>query len=356
MVTRRFEDVQRRIVESRLQGFLVTFLPNIYYLTGFTGSHAVLVMRQGKSMLFTDARYISQAKAEVKDLGVCIAAGSLFEAVQKKGLIKRKERFGIEADSLLLSHFEKLKHLFHQTVLVQTKSLVEQIRIRKDEVEISKIRRAVQITDKVFDKILGILKPGIRELEIAAEISYWHRSYGAESDAFEPIVASGIRGAMPHGRASDKKIRRGEMVTIDLGCRVEGYQSDLTRTIAVGKPPDELKRMHHIVRDAQQQAVEMATSGIAASTLDGIARRGIRLNGYGKFFSHSLGHGLGLEVHELPHVSVRSKDILDENCVITIEPGVYVPGLGGVRIEDDVVIRRGGCELLNKSPRELIVL
>jgi Xaa-Pro aminopeptidase len=194
------------------------------------------------------------------------------------------------------------------------------------------------------------------ELEVAAEITYWHKRFGAESEAFDAIVASGIRGAFPHARASARKIKKGDMVTIDMGCRVDGYHSDLTRTVSVGKPLSEMKKIYAVVLEAEQRSLNEAQAGVQVSSLDAIARKSIGAKGYGKYFCHSLGHGLGLEVHEMPHVSSKSKDILKNGSVITLEPGIYIPQLGGVRIEDDVVVREECNEVLNKAPKELVIV
>ncbi len=226
----------------------------------------------------------------------------------------------------------------------------------KDEGEVALIRYATRITDKVFRKILSLVRPGVRECDIAAEISYWHRKYGAECDAFDPIVASGERGALPHARASEKIIRRGEMVILDFGCCYRGYHSDLTRTVSVGKPSAEMKKVYRIVYDAQMKAIDAVHSGVSARSVDAVARKHIRQNGYGRYFIHSLGHGLGIHVHEPLRLSVLSKSILQTGNVMTIEPGIYIPGCGGVRIEDDIVVKENGCEVLTKSPKELITV
>ena len=226
----------------------------------------------------------------------------------------------------------------------------------KDDHEVEMIRRAVGISDKVFDDVLKVIRVGVRELEVAAEISYLHKSLGAERDAFETIVASGERSALPHARATEKKIKAGELLTLDFGCVVNGYNSDITRTIAIGKTSIRAKRMYDVVREAQQEAIESAKGGIWAKDLDAVARKRIERLGYGKYFNHSLGHGLGLHVHERPKVSQLSKERLRSGSVITIEPGVYLPKFGGVRIEDDVLLTESGCVVLNKATKEFIVI
>ncbi len=356
MFARRLEAVRQRISESRLHGFLVTSLPNIRYLTGFTGSNAILFLSKERAHFFTDSRYRNQAPGEVREALVTIASGSLLEAFSRHAVVSAKERIGFEARSLSVAVFNTLKRSVWKGKLVPSIDLIERIRAFKDADEISKIKRAAEITDRVFNKILTILKPGIRELDIAAEIAYWHRRLGAESEAFDAIVASGVRGANPHARASMNKIQYGEMVTIDMGCRVDGYHCDLTRTVSVGKPRSEMKKIYAAVLDAQRKSIGEARAGVKTRALDGIARKSIRDKGFGKYFSHALGHGLGLEVHELPRVSLRSKEVLMEGSVITIEPGIYIPLLGGVRIEDDIVIRKHGNEILSKVPKDLVTL
>jgi len=356
MASQRLEDVRRRLSESRLQGFLVTSPPNVYYLTGFSGSSGILFVTRDSQVLITDGRYKNQVRSETSGIRVVVATGSLLSALSLSNTLHKTGRVGFEAATIGYAEQQNLTKLFPRVRWVSTSFVVENNRSRKDGEEVLKIRRAVEITERVFNKILAIIKAGIREIEVAAEISYLHKSFGAESDAFEPIVASGIRGALPHGRASDRKIQRGEMVTIDLGCRYQGYHSDLTRTVAIGKPSSEIRKAYKVVLEAQTMAIEHARSGISARSLDGIARRYIKQKGYAKQFNHSLGHGIGLELHELPRISSRCTERLVENNVITIEPGIYVPGLGGVRIEDDILIRRTDCEVLSTLTRDLIIL
>ncbi len=356
MTSRRIEEVRRVLVTSRLHGLLVTSPPNVRYLTGFSGSNAVALVGKGDAVLISDARYREQLEAEVKGIRTIIARGSLFEELVRSRILSKGERIGFEAGSLPVSTYTKVRGILKRIRLVPTVSLVERVRTRKDESEINAIRQAARISDKVFGKILTILKPGIREQEVAAEISYWNRFYGADANAFDPIVASGVRGALPHGRATAKELKHGEMVTIDMGCRFGGYRSDLTRTVSLGRPRRDVKTLYRVVREAQERALALASPSMKASALDSIARSYIRKKGFGKFFPHALGHGLGLDIHEMPLVSAKGTDILEANTVITVEPGIYVPGVGGVRIEDDIVLREGGVEILTKSPKHLIEL
>jgi Xaa-Pro aminopeptidase len=243
-----------------------------------------------------------------------------------------------------------------RTVLVPSRGLVEELTVVKDPYELECIRQAVAVTDQVFQEILPEIRPGVSELEIAAEISYRHRRHGAEGDAFEPIVASGSRGASPHARASTRRIRTGEFVTLDFGCKVDGYCSDLTRTVALGRIARTLRAAYAAVLAAQREAIDAAHAGMIASELDAVARSRLAADGYARYFTHSLGHGVGLRIHEQPRVSRLSSERLQVSSVITIEPGIYIPGCCGVRIEDDVVLTSSGCTVLTNTPKELLIL
>lgn len=356
MTERRLQAVRSKLKSHRLDALLVTFLPHVRYLTGFSGSNGICLITETDQFFLTDGRYRTQVQEEVKGFNVLVSSKSLFEEIAKRKFLAGRKRVGIEAQALTVGQFRSLKKHLSRASLVETNNFVEEIASVKEESEIDAIRRAVEITGRVFQKILESIKDGISELDVAAEISYLHRKFGAEADAFEAIVASGERGALPHARATSKKIKRGELVTIDMGCRYQGYHSDLTRTVSVGKPSHELRRIYDVVRDAQSLALQAAKSGMKARALDKLARSHIRRQGFGKYFNHSLGHGLGLQVHEMPRVSSLSKETLRAGNVITIEPGIYVPGVGGVRIEDDVVIRNGTCEVLTTVTRGLLIL
>jgi Xaa-Pro aminopeptidase len=356
MFSRRLQEVRKHLENSRLDAFLVSHLPHIRYLTGFSGSNALFIITPRNQHLFTDRRYRDQVKTETRGLQIHISKNGLYESAQQSRVLTGKQRIGIESHYLSVASLTSIKKLFPRSSIVQKQSVVEDVAAVKDDFEIRSIKRAVTITDRVFQKVLHYLKPGVRELEIAAEISYWHMREGATGDAFEPIVASGPRGALPHGRASEKEIKRGELVTLDFGCIYNGYRSDLTRTVAVGRPTEKGVKIYGVVLEAQRRAIDAAHAGIKARKLDGLARSYIRRRGFGKYFSHSLGHGLGFEIHEQLRLSATSKDILNAGNVVTVEPGIYIPGFGGVRIEDDILIRQNDCEILNRATKELIIL
>jgi Xaa-Pro aminopeptidase len=352
----RLRKIQQTLRERKLSSLLVTHLPNVRYLTGFSGTTGLCVVGEEGNYFLTDFRYKEQSEHEITGFKIIIAKDSLFEELQKRRIFRGAERVGVEGNFLPYAEFQKLRRLFKRVRFVPQAELVESVSSIKDEKEIALIRAAARISDRVFQDVLGVLKPGVRELEVSAEISYLHKFFGAEHDAFETIVASGARGALPHGVASTKKIRRGEFVTLDFGCVYRGYCCDITRTVAVGEPGKKLREVYRVVQDAQMKAIEAAKAGVVAKDLDAVARRHIERSGYGRHFGHSLGHGIGLQVHEPPRISWMSSYRLQRGNVITIEPGIYLPGTGGVRIEDDILVLNGKSIVLNKAPKELLLL
>ena len=356
MFKRRLHEVRKHLETSELDALLVSHLPHVRYLTGFSGSNGLCIITSSKQFFFTDNRYREQSRTEIDGFEIIVTSDTLLKAARKRGMLNGKKKAGFESDYLNVSMFENLKKIFPSASFVSKRSLIESISAVKEEPEIETMKHAAAITDKVFKKVLLALKPGVKELDIAAEISYWHPRFGAEGDAFESIVASGSRGALPHGRATEKKILKGEFVTLDFGCTYRGYNSDLTRTVAVGKPTERARRMYGIVLEAQCKAIEATRPGVPARNLDRVARNHIRRKGFGKYFSHSLGHGLGIEIHEPLRISEKSKDLVKTGNVFTIEPGIYIRGFGGVRIEDDVVVRDSGCEVITHSPKELLIV
>jgi Xaa-Pro aminopeptidase len=356
MIQRRLTAVRTAMAELRLQAFLVTEMTHIRYLTNFSGSSGLCVITPKKQFFITDRRYKSQAPLEVDGFTIVIVKQRLFPLIAEKSLISKQARIGFESDHMTVADMKNLKKLLPGRTFKSATKILETVTAIKDDREIALVRHAAHITDKVFKKILKLIRPGIRECDIAAEISYWHRKYGAECDAFDPIVASGERGALPHAKASDKIIRNGEMVVLDFGCRYCGYHSDLTRTIAVGKPPAEMRKIYKIVFEAQKKAIDTVHNGVAARSVDAVARKHIRQAGYGRYFIHSLGHGLGIHVHDPMRLSALSTAKLQTGNVVTIEPGIYIPGSGGVRIEDDIVVREYDCDVLTTSPKELIIV
>ena len=356
MIHQKLKAVRVLMTALRVQSLLVTELEHVRYLTGFSGSSGLCLVTPTRQFFITDRRYKSQAPQEVNGFKIIIAKQTLFPLLAERKLIPPRSRVGFESQNISVADMNSLKKMLPLRRFIPATSILENVTAVKDEKEIELIRSAAGISDKVFKKLLTIVRPGVRECDIAAEISYWHRRYGAECDAFDPIVASGERGALPHARASEKIIRRGELVVLDFGCRYHGYNSDITRTLAVGNPSSEMKKIYQIVLDAQIKAIDAVRSGVTARSIDAVARKHIRQKGYGRFFIHSLGHGLGIHVHDPLRVSAVSNSVLETGNVVTIEPGIYLPDRGGVRIEDDIVVRDKGCEILTTSSKELIVV
>lgn len=352
----RLQNIRDQIQESKLDGFLITFLPHVRYVSNFSGSAGICLITDKSNYFISDGRYMQQASEEVKFFKLITAIDGLFSEVSNRKLLKSNSRIGVDGNTLILSHLKELRKLFPKVQFIPKANFIDEIASVKDEFEIEQIRKAVSITDFIFENIIKKIKPGMRELDIAAEITYLQRTFGADKDAFQPIVASGKNSAFPHAKASTKKICTGEMVTLDFGCVVNGYHSDMTRTVFIGSPRQKAVKIYKTVLKAQQKTIAAAVPGISVKDLDSVARDFIKDSGYGEYFSHSLGHGIGLQIHEQPKISAYNKAILQAGNVITIEPGIYIPEYGGVRIEDDVVIRDGPPEILNKSTKELTVL
>jgi Xaa-Pro aminopeptidase len=352
----RLEKLRARFDEYKIDAFLITFLPHLRYITGFSGSNGLALVTRNSAYLVTDGRYGAQVRAETTGWKIFITTTDIVEELGKNKLLRPRRRVGFDGNSILYSQLKNLKRIMPSVKFLPLVDTIEKLACVKDESEIASIRRAVEVTDHVFTELLGILKPGISEVDIAAEISYRHRKHESEGDGFEPIIASGERGSLPHGKPSQKKLKSGEMITLDFGCLVNGYHSDMTRTVAVGRPKAEMKKIYQVVYDAQRIGIDAIKSGKKAAEIDHAARAYINEKGYEKYFRHSLGHGIGLQIHEQPRLSLISKATLQPGNVITVEPGIYVPGIGGVRIEDDVVVRDGHCDILTASPKELIIL
>jgi Xaa-Pro aminopeptidase len=338
-----------------VDAFFISHPPHLRYLCGFSGSNGFGLVTPRQNILFTDGRYATQARKEAKGWTISIT-DTPFEEMGRRNLLRNGWRLGVDGNALPYATYLSLKKKFPDVAIVSKVGTIDRIAAVKDDSEIRMVKRAIAITDTVFAEILDVIRPGMTELDVAAEISYRQRRHGAEADAFEAIVASGPRGALPHGRASARKIKSGEFVTLDFGCVYRGYHSDLTRTVSVGRPNREWKKIYQTVHDAQSHAIDHARNGMMAKDLDAIARSHIKRAGYEKYFIHSLGHGLGLQIHEPPRISSRSLTRLQAGNVVTIEPGIYIPETGGVRIEDDILIENGHCTVLTRSRKDLVIL
>lgn len=353
----RLRRLKQRVAGEGLDAFLVCHRPNILYLVSFHGSAGLLVVTPRRAVLFTDGRYRTQAAREVRGARLVIARGSLVAAAAEWLRGQQARCVGVEAQRLDVASFEHLRStLGKKTRLVPTSGWVESLRAVKDAREVASIRRAVQLGSQVFDQVLPLVRPGVRELDLAAEIEYRMKRAGATGPAFETIVASGPRAALPHARASAKRLRKNELVIFDLGAIVEDYCSDMTRTVYLGRPSARVWSLYAAVREAQQRAFEALRPGVAAGAVDAAARQTLKAHRLDRYFPHSTGHGLGLEIHEEPRLAGGVHARLAPGQVVTIEPGVYVPGWGGVRLEDVVCIRPDGAERLTPTPHGLIAL
>jgi Xaa-Pro aminopeptidase len=344
--------------ERELPAMLVTDMENIRYLSGFTGSNAAVVVTGSEARFITDSRYTVQAGKECPGFTIRTCASSagmadtVAEQLQEMGLT----RLGFEADHLTVAAFEKWREKLPEIEWLPAEGVVEALRMVKDAEELKRIREAAALADRTFEHILPYLKPGASERDIAIEIEYFMKRAGAEKEAFDTIVASGARSAMPHGRASEKLLEAGDFVTMDFGARLHGYHSDLTRTVVIGKATERQREIYETVREAQETGLKAIRAGVTGKDADAAARAVIEAKGFGENFGHGLGHGLGRTVHDGGSLSPRSETTLAAGMVMTVEPGIYLDGWGGVRIEDDVVVTENGCEVLTRSTKELLEL
>ncbi|RDE31778.1 aminopeptidase P family protein [Parageobacillus thermoglucosidasius] len=351
----KLEKLRALFAEYDIDGMLVTNPYNRRYITGFTGTAGVAVISQDKAVFITDFRYIEQASKQVQGFEIVKHTGPIVEEVAKQVARLHIQKLGFEQEDVSYATFKAYEQAVNAE-LVPTSLVVEKLRLIKSESEIKILKEAAAIADAAFEHILSFIRPGVKEIEVANELEFFMRKQGATSSSFDTIVASGYRSALPHGVATDKVIEKGELVTLDFGAYYNGYCSDITRTVAVGEISDELKTIYNIVLEAQLRGMKGIKPGMTGKEADALTRDYITEKGYGDYFGHSTGHGIGLEIHEGPTLSARSDIVLAPGMVVTVEPGIYIPGLGGVRIEDDTVVTENGNEALTHSPKELIIL
>jgi Xaa-Pro aminopeptidase len=349
-----------RLSFSSLQAdaFLVTHLPNIQYLCGFTGSAAVLLVEGSRSTLFTDSRYTFQAREEVTLAEIHIAKHGLLPAAAA-ALRKRRGRLQVAYSPTQVTVAQKgtLQALAGNKVRwVRGGDAIERLRAVKDRSELEVMRQAAVLISEVFAGVLPKIRIGLTELQVAAEIEYGIKERGGSRPSFDTIVASGARSAWAHARPTAKQLRKNELVVLDHGAILRGYCSDLTRTVFLGKATAKIRGLYQAVREAQEAAKSVVRPGVTASAVDSAARQRLKRHGLAEYFTHSTGHGLGIEVHEMPRLGRGEKTVLEEGMVVTIEPGVYMEGLGGVRIEDDVVVTSRGAVDLTSASREFLEL
>jgi len=359
---RRIGALRRRLARTGLPGLLVTHLPDVRYLSGFTGSSAALGVTSRQARLFTDGRYKAQAVEEVLTAQVQIVSGPpAVAAVQWLAAQPGVAIAGVDATHTTVAELTRWKSelpsQLRRSFLTVTPALfVENLRMVKDEDELAVMKEAALAGCRLFEHILGFMRSGITELEVAAELEHRARLLGAEAMSFETIVASGVRSTLPHGRASQAPLPRRGFVTLDFGIIHKGYCSDMTRTVFLGAPRPREREAYHAVLQSQEAAVNAVAAGATCGEVDEAARSILREKGFGEAFSHSTGHGVGLEIHEPPRVGTGQKTRLEAGMVITIEPGIYLAGEFGIRIEDMVAVTAGGREVLTPAPKALIEL
>ncbi len=353
--------LREHLASTRFDALLISHLPNLRYLCGFTGSSGLLLVEATGSVFFTDVRYDTQAHTEVKAAKVVIAPQAVLQAVGKFLTARRKRAqawtIGVESEHFTLADKKRLNDLMPSaTRLKESPAIVERLRMVKDADELVRIRAAVNLGAKLFNRAIEVIRPGVKESEVAAEMEYAARRAGAEEMSFPTIIASGARSALPHGRASEQAIRPGGFVVCDFGVILEGYCSDQTRTVWVGSVPEDARRAYEAVREAQQAAVDAVKPGVTTGEVDSAARKVLQKAGLGRYFTHSTGHGVGIEIHEAPRVAASYEEILKPGMVITIEPGVYFPGKWGVRIEDMLAVTASGCEVLTPTSKDFLAV
>jgi Xaa-Pro aminopeptidase len=357
----RQKKLREHLATTRFDALLVSHLPNIRYLCGFTGSAGFLLIEEAGSVFITDVRYDTQGREEVKGANVIIARKAVLTALGEWIVSRRKRSrgwtIGIESEHMSVAEKKRLGDLLPSGVrLRNAPALVERARMVKEDDELELIRAAARLGASLFDRALEVLRPGVKETEVAAEMEYAARRAGAQEMSFPTIIASGARSALPHGRATEQAIAPGAFVVCDFGVILGGYCSDQTRTVWVGAPPKEAQEAYEAVREAQQAAIAAVRPGARVGEVDAAARKVLRKAGLGRYFTHSTGHGVGLEIHEAPRVAAGQKEVLKPGMVITIEPGVYFPGKWGVRIEDMVAVNDGGCEVLTPTSKDFLAV
>ena len=357
MFKKRIIKLRESMNKKGIDAVLLVGDANRNYLSGFTGDESFSVITADKAFFITDSRFTEQAKQQVKDYEILeysknTTFGDFLADLLNKNNVNK---LGFEEDVISFSTYSLYKSKV-SCELVPMEGMVEEIRIIKDESELEVLRKAAEIGDKAFDHIIKFIKPGMTEIEIGLELEFFMKKLGATSLSFPSIVASGVRSSLPHGIATEKVVNNGEFLTLDYGCVYEGYCSDMTRTIVIGEPTEKMIEIYNIVLEAQERALKAFKPGVPAIDVDKVARDYITEKGYGSNFGHSLGHGVGRQIHEAPMVGYRNAKELQAGMVVTDEPGIYIPGFGGVRIEDLLLIKEDGIEIMSKSPKQLICI
>ena len=358
----RLQQVRARLPLWSVQALLFLDMKNIRYLTGFTGSDGALYIGPDYRVLLVDGRYITQARDETADFeiyqylskmdGLVDVMGTDLKSVPNHG----RGMIGFEAETMTVAVWTALAERLPGLTFQPLRQELETLRAVKDGEEISKIREAARIASRALSKVLERIRPGMTEREIAADLDDAIRRGGAQEVSFPTIVASGENSARPHSRPQSRTIRPGDLMTIDCGAVYDGYRSDETGTFMLGRPDARQERAYQVVKQAHDRAIEAIRAGVSCRMIDGVARSWIDAQGFGESFTHGTGHGVGLDVHEYPRLTAQSEAILEAGMVVTVEPGVYLPGLWGIRIEDLVVVKKDGCEVLSKTPKEFRII
>lgn len=346
----RINKIWEVILKEQLDCVIIKDVTTIRYLTGFTGDSSLLYIDKLKGILITDGRYVQQAKNEMRLFQVLEYTGSIWAAAAE--LAKGARTIGFDGNHFTYNEYFELSSLVHHASLKSVD--FGNIRMIKDNKELDMMLKAASIADEAFYKLLDDIRPGRTERSLAGRLEYYMRALGSEKTAFDTIVASGARSALPHGMATDKVVELGDFVTFDFGAVYNGYHSDMTRTVVMGAASDWHKEIYTIVEEAQRKGVKAARVGMTGRELDAIVRDKIVSCGYGEYFVHGLGHGVGLEIHEMPNINKRGNTQLETGMIFTVEPGIYIPGKGGVRIEDTVVLTEDGAKPLNGVRKQLI--
>lgn len=347
--------LRNELKEQNLDGLIITNPYNRRYISGFTGTAGIVLITQDEQIFLTDFRYMEQAAKQAVGYTIIEHKQSIIKKLAEVIDELDLSTVGFEEDDLTYQTYKAYAKEINAE-LTATSGIIANIRMIKTEAELQVMEEAAAISDKAYDHILSFVKPGMTEIEVSNELEFFMRQQGATSSSFDIIVASGVRSALPHGVATDKKIASGELVTLDFGALYKGYCSDMTRTFAVGEISDELRKIYDTVLEAHMRGIQGTKAGMTGKEADALTRDYIKAEGYGDYFGHGTGHGLGMEVHEGPRLSPMGEVMLKENMVVTVEPGIYVPDVGGCRIEDDIVITKDGNRSLNKAPKQLIIV
>ena len=352
---KRIRQLQERMAGANVDAFFTLAAPSMRYLTGFTGEEGYLLVLHDGVHLVLDGRFTTQAKEECPGVDVILYAGHFSRSIADLLVTGHAHWLGFEKERVSFVQAEQMRAAFPSVTMVPTENVVEGMRIVKDTHELDKMRAAGHIADKAFNAMVHQLKAGMTENDVAALLEYEMRKAGAQGTSFSTIVGSGVRGALPHGIASGKVIRRGEVIVIDFGVNYEGYMSDCTRTVALGKQPADVLDVYAKLRAAQQLGLDCIKAGVSSRSIDTAVRGKLGESGLAQYFTHGLGHGVGLEIHEAPRLSQGTDTVLELGQVVTCEPGVYLPGRYGMRIEDSVIVTATGFESLTELPKELVL-